>query len=196
MVFEYPSMKVLYEDYEKETADYPYIPGFLAFKEVPVYSILFQRLREKTPLLWPQVLLVDGNGILHTRGFGCASHIGVLTDIPSIGVGKKVFAVDGLTQLGVKALCDISLLKGGDQIPLIGDSGKEWGVALRSTNESKNPIIISIGHRVSSETAVKVVKACVRDCRIPEPVNIFIFITCYIDSSGRLEVKDACQRVL
>ena len=97
MVFEYPSIKVLYEDYEKETADYPYIPGFLAFKEVPVYSILFQRLREKTPLLWPQVLLVDGNGILHTRGFGCASHIGVLTDIPSIGVGKKVFAVDGLT---------------------------------------------------------------------------------------------------
>jgi len=46
-------MKVLYEDYEKETADYPYIPGFLAFKEVPVYNILFKRLKEKEPTLWP-----------------------------------------------------------------------------------------------------------------------------------------------
>jgi deoxyinosine 3'endonuclease (endonuclease V) len=58
--------------------------------------------------------LVDGNGILHTRGFGCASHIGVLMDIPSIGVGKTVFAVDGLSQLYVKDLCEENLKKGGD----------------------------------------------------------------------------------
>jgi len=45
MIFNFPSMEVLYEDYEKETADYPYIPGFLAFKEVPVYTILFERLK-------------------------------------------------------------------------------------------------------------------------------------------------------
>ena len=45
IIFEFPSMKVIYEDFEKETADYPYIPGFLAFKEVPVYTILFDRLR-------------------------------------------------------------------------------------------------------------------------------------------------------
>ncbi len=90
-------MKVIYEDFERETADYPYIPGFLAFKEIPVYTILFQRLRETKPEVFPQVLLVDGNGILHTRGFGCASHIGVLMNVPSIGVGKTVFAVDGLT---------------------------------------------------------------------------------------------------
>jgi deoxyinosine 3'endonuclease (endonuclease V) len=70
-------MKLLYEDFEKETAEYPYIPGFLAFKEIPVYTILFDRLKASRPDLWPQILLVDGNGILHTRGFGCASHIGV-----------------------------------------------------------------------------------------------------------------------
>lgn len=46
--------------------------------------------------------MVDGNGILHNRGFGCASHVGVVMDIPSIGVGKTVFAVDGITQIGVK----------------------------------------------------------------------------------------------
>lgn len=165
-------MKILYEDYEKETTSYQYIPGFLAFKEVPVYTILFDRLRANKPELWPEVLLVDGNGILHTRGFGAASHIGVVIDIPSVGVGKNVFAVDGITQHGVKELCDKTLLKGGDLQPLVGDSGKVWGIAYRSTDESKNPIIISVGHRVSTETAIKVTKACIRKFRIPEPIRM------------------------
>ncbi len=92
-------------------------------------------------------------------------------DIPTVGVGKNVFAVDGISQPSVKELCEKTLLKGGDQVALVGDSGKEWGIAYRSTSESKNPIIISIGHRVSSQTAVKVVKACIRKYRIPEPVS-------------------------
>ncbi len=117
-------MNLVYEDYEKETAHYPYIPGFLAFKEIPVYSILFGRLKLNKHELFPDVVLVDGNGILHTRGFGCASHIGVVMDVPTIGVGKNVFAVDGISQKGVKELCDKTLLKGGDQIALKGDSGK------------------------------------------------------------------------
>jgi len=107
------------------------------------------------------VLLVDGNGILHTRGFGAASHIGVLMDLPSIGCGKTVFAVDGLSQIGVKKLCEANLHKGGDLIKLEGNSGKVWGAALRSTSDSKNPIIISVGHRVSLETAIDVIKACI-----------------------------------
>lgn len=88
---------MLYEDFEKEETEYPYVPGFLAFKEVPSYSVLFERLKKNRPELWPELLMVDGNGILHTRNFGVASHIGVLFDIPSIGVGKTVFAVDGLS---------------------------------------------------------------------------------------------------
>ena len=97
VICEYPSMRVLYEDYEFDTASVPYIPGFLAFKEVPAYLQLFERLKKKKPELWPQVLLVDGNGIFHNRSFGCACHIGVITGIPAIGCGKTVFAVDGLT---------------------------------------------------------------------------------------------------
>jgi len=108
LIFEFPSLKLLYEDYEKETAEYPYIPGFLAFKEVPVYTILFERLKnhENAKNLWPDVLLVDGNGILHTRNFGCASHLGVLFDLPAIGVGKTVFYIDGITKEGVKTQCE------------------------------------------------------------------------------------------
>jgi len=56
-------------------------------------------------------------------------------------------------------------------IELVGDSGRKWGIAYRSTNDSKNPIIISVGHRVSLDTALKVTKACIRKFRIPEPVS-------------------------
>lgn len=62
VVLSYPSFDVLYEDYEIDTTEYPYIPGFLAFKEIPSLTILFNRLKEKSPEFWPQVLLVDGNG--------------------------------------------------------------------------------------------------------------------------------------
>ena len=62
VVLAYPSFDVLYEDYEIDTTEYPYIPGFLAFKEVPSLSILFERLKKNSPKYWPQVLLVDGNG--------------------------------------------------------------------------------------------------------------------------------------
>mmetsp|Transcript_21539 Transcript_21539/g.24767 ORF Transcript_21539/g.24767 Transcript_21539/m.24767 type:complete len:82 (+) Transcript_21539:253-498(+) len=80
-------------------------------------------------------------------------------DVPSIGVGKTVFAVDGITQKGVKDMSDEKLLKGGDLEYLTGKSGKVWGAALRSTDDSKNPIIISVGTRVSLETAISVVRA-------------------------------------
>merc|ERR1712156_773452 len=98
--------------------------------------------------MWPDLLMVDGNGLLHTRSCGVACHVGVLFDLPSIGVGKTVFAVDGLTQVGVKELSAQNLNKAGDFIELVGDSGKIWGASLRATNESKVPLIVSIGHRV------------------------------------------------
>ena len=171
IVFDFKTMQVLYEDFEKEIADYPYIPGFLAFKEVPIYTTLFERLRQNKPELWPELLLVDGNGILHTRGLGCASHIGVLFDLPTIGVGKTVFYIDGISKDVVKTKSDENLNKGGDYVPLVGDSGKTWGVALRSTDQSSKPVIVSQGHRVSLQTAIDATLACIRGVRIPEPIR-------------------------
>ena len=94
-----------------------------------------------------------------------------MQDLPCIGVGKTVFAVDGITQFGVKELCEKELRKGGDLVELVGTSGKVWGAALRSTNDSKNPIIISVGHRITLSTAIRVVKACILKFRIPEPIR-------------------------
>lgn len=71
----------------------PYIPGFLAFREVPHLLSCFRKLGED---FQPQVVLVDGNGVLHPRGFGLASHLGVLLGLPTIGVGKNLLCVDEL----------------------------------------------------------------------------------------------------
>ena len=76
----------------------------------------------------------------------------------------------------MKKLCEENLHKGGDSIELVGTSGKVWGAALRSTSESKNPIIVSVGTRISLESAMKVVKSCIKKYRIPEPVISKILI--------------------
>lgn len=86
----------MYKDYEFVHLDLPYIPGFLAFREAPHLLKLIEKLKKTKSQFIPQVILVDGNGILHQNGFGLASHLGVLANIPTIGCGKTVFYVDGI----------------------------------------------------------------------------------------------------
>ena len=148
----------------------PYIPGFLAFREAPFLKDRLDLVRKNRPHLIPQVIMVDGNGILHTRGFGLASHLGVMSDIPTIGVAKKLFSVDGLHK-DSQHMADIkSLKRPGDSFPLIGLSGKTWGVALKGANRVVNPIYVSAGHKISLSTAEELVFNCSRS-RIPEPVR-------------------------
>jgi endonuclease V len=164
VILEFPNFEEVHVDLETVTLDYPYVPGFLAFREVQH----LKRLIDRSPIK-PQVVLVDGNGIFHNRGFGLASHLGVITDIPTVGCGKTVFAVDGITVASVKKLSK-NLQSAGDKINLIGNSGRVWGCALKATEDSINPIIISIGHKISLESAVRIVAAC---CiyRVPEPIR-------------------------
>ena len=90
--------KILYEDFAYVVLKEEYIPGFLAFRELPPTLQLFKKLKQKRPELWPQVVLVDGNGILHKYQCGYASHLGVVLDIPTIGCAKTFFDIDGLHQ--------------------------------------------------------------------------------------------------
>ncbi|KAK7845502.1 endonuclease v [Quercus suber] len=129
-----------------------------------------------------QVLMVDGNGILHPRGkfhlwffvyvnsFGLACHLGVLADLPTIGIGKNLHHVDGLTYSGVRQLLETKENCTEDFITLSGCSGKIWGVAMRSTKGSLKPIFISVGHRVSLDTAITIVKMTCK-YRVPEPTR-------------------------
>jgi len=137
--------------------DQPYVPGFLAFREVPVLLFLFDRLHKTRPELWPQLLLVDGNGILHQNQCGLACHIGVLLNIPTVGVGKTLFYVDGLSKDKVKIQCEKDINKAGDYSMLVGDSGRVWGAAVRNSEGAINPIFVSVGHRIELALALKCV---------------------------------------
>ncbi|XP_054702215.1 endonuclease V isoform X9 [Grus americana] len=170
VVLSYPALEVLYEDCRMVAVSAPYVPGFLAFREVPFLVEAVQRLQQEEPKLKPQVLLVDGNGLLHPRGFGVACHLGVLTDLPCVGVAKNLLQVDGLVRDELHREQVHSLQREGDTFPLRGASGGVLGMVLRSYNNSSKPLYISVGHRVCLETAVRLVKSCCR-YRIPEPIR-------------------------
>mmetsp|Transcript_15391 Transcript_15391/g.19050 ORF Transcript_15391/g.19050 Transcript_15391/m.19050 type:complete len:267 (+) Transcript_15391:131-931(+) len=175
-VLEYPSLRLLYKDCKRVTVSEPYVAGFLAFREVNHLVDLYQRYEKsvnntQANTLIPQISLVDGNGILHPKGFGLACHLGVLLDIPTIGIGKSLLHIDGLTKEYVKGLWN------GRNSPstctcvkLKGKSGRVWGAALKSTAETNNPIFISQGHRISLESAIQITQRCCR-FRVPEPVR-------------------------
>ena len=181
VVVSYPSMKIVYQKFKIVELTLPYIPGFLAFREVSFLVDLIEELKREDPQLVPQLILVDGNGILHTRGFGLASHLGVLVNIPTIGVGKKLFVVDGLDDYEIQEQVRRKLHKGGEFLPLIGKSGKVWGAALKSCDSTQNPVFVSIGHRISLETAVLLTSRMCKH-RVPEPIR-------QADLGSRREIK-------
>eukprot|EP00055_Hartaetosiga_balthica_P011954 m.56202 g.56202 ORF g.56202 m.56202 type:complete len:246 (-) comp7789_c0_seq3:155-892(-) len=171
IVWDVENEKVVYEDCHLIKLDQPYIPGFLAFREAPHLLECVASLRENQPELVPEVIMVDGNGILHPRGFGLASHLGVLTHIPTIGVGKKLFLVDNLDSRDIKERSRKQLKEFGDGLDLVGESGRVWGSALRrNMNPDFNPVYVSVGHKISLSSAVKLVNRC-GSCRVPEPVR-------------------------
>ncbi|XP_066472912.1 endonuclease V [Tiliqua scincoides] len=170
VVLSYPDLEVLYEDCCMVSVGAPYVAGFLAFREVPFLVKAVQRLEEREPGLRPQVLLVDGNGILHHRGFGIACQLGVLTGLPCIGVAKNLLQVDGLAndELHKEQIRDLQ--SGGDTFPLSSTSGRILGMALRSGAKSTKPVYISVGHKMSLQSAVRLVHSCCR-YRVPEPIR-------------------------
>ncbi|CAN8326730.1 unnamed protein product [Cochlearia groenlandica] len=170
VVLELPSLRVVHHDVSLLRLHVPYIPGFLAFREAPVLLQLLQEMRDDQLPFYPQVLMVDGNGILHPRGFGLACHLGVLAHLPTIGVGKNLHHVDGLNQSEVRRSLQLKENMGEQIITLVGNSGFTWGVGLRPTLSSLKPVYVSVGHRISLDSAVKIVQTTCK-YRVPEPIR-------------------------
>ncbi|CAK9152203.1 unnamed protein product [Ilex paraguariensis] len=170
VVLDLQTLRVVYEDFSIVRLNIPYVPGFLAFREAPVLLELLQKMKKNIHPYYPQLLMVDGNGLLHPRGIGLACHLGVQVNIPTIGVGKNLHHVDGLTQSRVRKLFEAkgNLMK--DMITLIGESGRTLGAAMRSTQSSFKPIFISVGHRISLATAIKIMEISCK-YRVPEPIR-------------------------
>lgn len=151
VVLSFPDLQVVDRAVATRKLTFPYVPGLLSFREVPVVLDAIARLQVK-----PDLLMVDGQGYAHPRRFGIACHLGVFLDIPSIGCAKSLL-VGHFGELG---------LNPGDQVPII--HGKETiGVALRSKVRT-NPLIISIGHKIDLPTSVDFVQKCLRGYRLPE----------------------------
>ncbi len=134
---------------------FPYIPGFLGFREAPALVEVFKRLNYR-----PEIILIDGHGISHPRRLGIASHLGVLLDIPTIGVAKSILVGHPAYHLGEGK---------GERVPLVW-KGEKIGIILR-TKMRCNPLIISTGHRISLESAVEIVMQCLTRYRLPEPTR-------------------------
>ena len=133
----------------------PYIPGLLGFREIPALLAAWGKLGAK-----PDLLLVDGHGVAHPRGLGIAAHLGVVLDVPSIGVAKSVLVGRADPPLAEEA---------GSETPLMW-RGERIGTALR-TRRRANPLYVSVGHRVSLETAVAWVRRAAGGYRLPEPTR-------------------------
>jgi deoxyribonuclease V len=135
----------------KAEVRFPYIPGLLSFREMRAALAALRRLRIR-----PDLLLCDGQGIAHPRRFGLASHLGVLAALPAIGVAKSRL-------IGAH---ENPASERGNWTPLI-DDGEIIGAVLR-TWTAVRPVYVSIGHRVSLETAIRFTLACTGRFRLPE----------------------------
>lgn len=150
-VLAYPSLVLLETAIARQPVVFPYIPGLLSFRELPVVLDAFAQLKQQ-----PDLLLCDGQGIAHPRRLGIASHLGLLVDIPSIGVAK--------TRLYGRHY-EVPEQR-GSWTPLWAKQ-ELIGAVLR-TRPGTKPLYVSPGHRISLETAITYVMACCSRYRLPE----------------------------
>eukprot|EP01111_Echinosteliopsis_oligospora_P018169 TRINITY_DN8175_c0_g1_i1.p1 TRINITY_DN8175_c0_g1~~TRINITY_DN8175_c0_g1_i1.p1 ORF type:complete len:456 (+),score=86.54 TRINITY_DN8175_c0_g1_i1:79-1368(+) len=174
VVCQYPSLKHVETIYHPCIMTEPYMPGFLGFREVEHLKIVVNKFFEKYPGKQKNtVIMVDGNGILHYRGVGSATHLGVEMGISTFGVAKELLVIDGMDADLISQRVERELNSRAlpfKSFPLVGKSGQTHGLVMRSAR-SQPPIYISIGHCISLATAQKLTIHCIEeDQRLPKPV--------------------------
>lgn len=150
-VLTFPELQLVEQAISQIPTTFPYIPGYLSFREIPAILEALKKL-----VITPDLILCDGQGLAHPRRFGLACHLGVLLDAPTIGVAKSLF-IGKHKELGTE--------KGSWQF--LRDREEIVGMALRSRTNVK-PIYISSGHRISLLTAKEYVLNCLTKYRLPE----------------------------
>ena len=155
VVLGFPGLEAREQAIARQPTRFPYVPGFLSFREAPAVLDALDKLRTL-----PDMLLCDGQGLAHPRRFGIACHLGLLTDIPSIGVAKS--RLIGTHQ-------EVPLRKGAWR-PL-QDDAEVIGAVLR-TRAGVKPVYVSIGHRIGLASAIDIVLRCTTRYRLPEPTRL------------------------
>jgi deoxyribonuclease V len=155
-VVETATGKLAWSDTVHRQVPFPYISGYLAYRELPILLDLLEHVQKQRAVT--EVLFVDGNGILHPRRAGIASHLGVLTNLRTVGLGKTL----------LHGKVDLALITPEAPQP-IRDGSEVIGMALKAEAKS-NPIFISPGHRIDVDNAARLARRLFHGHRIPEPI--------------------------
>lgn len=155
VVLSFPQLARLETQVAFEPTPFPYIPGLLSFRELPVVLHALEKLS-----ILPDLVLCDGQGIAHPRRLGIAAHLGVVTGLPTIGVGKSRLIGD-YQEPGQEKGCVSPLM----------DARQRIGTVVR-TRTAVRPLFISPGHRTDHDSAVEWALACTGRYRLPEPIRM------------------------
>jgi deoxyribonuclease V len=153
VVLELPTLRVVETATAVRPVEFPYIPGLLAFREIPALLDALAALTAD-----PDVIVCDGYGLAHPRRFGLACHLGVLTDRPTFGVAKTAF-VGEYAEPGQER---------GDTAALVEAATSETIGRVLRTQRGVKPVFISTGHRIDLDAATDLTLALAPDYRLPE----------------------------
>ncbi len=176
-LFRYPELELVEEAGVAGVCPFPYRTGLLSFREVPILTAALRRLKAR-----PDVVLVDGQGLAHPRGLGLATHVGLVAEIPTIGVAKSRLVGEG----------EEPEMEAGSSKPLIWQ-GKQVGLILR-TRRGIKPLYISPGHRITLPECLEMVLGCVTRYRIPLPVREADLLTRRLRAAALTAAPDAIGR--
>lgn len=154
VVLSYPRLATVEQVTVEEPISFRYVPGLLSFRETPVLLAAFERLRQQ-----PDLVMVDGHGLSHPRRFGYACHVGLLLDLPTIGVAKSRLVGEAGVVGGIR----------GSRANLVA-AGEVIGGLLR-TRQGVRSIYVSIGHKIGLAAAERWVLSCSAGYRLPEPTR-------------------------
>ncbi|MCP4577986.1 MAG: deoxyribonuclease V [Deltaproteobacteria bacterium] len=154
VVLNFPFLEKMEEKWVKGTTDFPYIPGLLSFREIPLLLEAISRIHTE-----PDLIFCDGQGIAHPRGLGLASHLGLFIERPTIGCAKKRL-VGEFSEVGTNR----------GEYSALSHGGKEIGAVVR-TRTGVKPVFVSPGYGVTIKDATRMVLDCGGRYRIPEPVR-------------------------
>jgi deoxyribonuclease V len=154
-VLRLPDLAVVDEAVCRCEVPFPYVPGLLSFREMPAVLPALEKLGAT-----PDVFVTDSHGRAHPRRFGLACHLGVLLDVPTIGIAKSILVGTPGGDLGPEK---------GHRVPLV-DDGETVGTVLR-TRTDVNPVYVSVGHRCRLRDAADLMLDCSPTYKIPEPTR-------------------------
>ncbi len=155
VLLRYPSLDVVERVSAESALTFPYVPGLLSFREIPVIVPAFARLRRR-----PDLLMADGHGYAHPRRFGFACHLGLLFGIPTIGIAKsRLIGLPG-TVAGPR----------GSRADLV-EGGEVVGSLVR-TRQGARSIFVSVGHMIGLRDAERWTLRCASAHRLPEPTRL------------------------